>query len=1551
MVLNGSEIAIIGMSCRFPGARNIDQFWQNLCNGVESITFLSDSQLEVSGVDPVSHQDPSYVKAAAIVEAAEMFDAAFFGYSPREAEVMDPQHRLLLECAWEALEQAGYNCENYPGAIGVYAGARANTYLFNIYSNPELVRTLGAFQIGLGNDPGFLTTRISYKLNLKGPSYTIHTACSTALVAVHLACQSLLTGECSMALAGGIAINIPQKTGYLYQHGGIVSPDGHCRAFDANAQGTVFGSGAGLVLLKRLEDAVSDGDTILAVIKGSATNNDGALKASFTAPSVNGQAEVILEALANAEVDAATISYIETHGTGTAIGDPIEIRALTKAFRVSTESKNFCAIGSVKTNLGHLDAAAGIASLIKAVLALKNGMLPPSLHYREPNPQINFHDSPFYVNECLSSWNVSDFPRRAGVSSFGIGGTNAHIILEQAPLPTPSDTGRKWQLLLLSAKTGSALELATANLTEYLKICASAELADITYTLQVGRKNFPHKRLLVCCDRKDAINALESQLPGQVISAVQETGGQTVVFMFPGQGSQYVNMGLELYRTEAVFREQIDQCSQLLELQLGLDLRSLLYPSECDTAKAAQRLAQTEFAQPALFTIEYAIAQLWISWGVKPKAMLGHSVGEYVAACLSGVFSLEDALSLVCMRGKLMQSLPVGAMLAVNLPESKTCHLLNGSLSLAAVNGEAQSVIAGPLEDIASLQRQLESKGIECHSLATTRAFHSTMVDPIVRPFEELVSKTTLRPPQIPFISNVNGQWIEPAQAMDPSYWSRHLRQTVRFSNGIDEIMKEPGTILIEVGPGQSLGRITRHHWGHKDKRIILASLPGKDEKSCEQQFLMTNLGKLWLAGYQLDWTCFYQGQKRHRLHLPTYPFERKRYWIELKQPSGIGVVDQTVSQKKPDITDWIYLPSWKRSVLAKQEHSNAWNKKHAHWLLFADQCGLWRGIAERLQQMGHTVMAIIYGERFSKCNVTTYTINPRFRDDYNALIDELVSLGKAPDAVLHLWSITEDDRPASEITELEMVLDRGFYSLMFLMQALGDRGLASSIQIDVVSNNLHEIVGVEAVQPEKVLLLGMCKVIPREYMKVACRSIDILLPETTGQREKLIDWIITEIQVKANEAIVAYRGGHRWVQIFEPVKWEKANIDRRTLKTRGVYLITGGLGGVGLVIAEYLAKKYQARLILTGRSTLPARENWAQWLESHGQQDHISKRIRTIEKLEAMGTEILAFTADVANAQQMRDVFNESLCRFGEINGVIHAAGVAGGGLIQIKTPETVNSVIAPKAQGLIVLDELSKDLNLDFLVLFSSISALLGEFGQSDYCAANAFLDSFASRRDGTVKVSINWGTWKEVGMAVAALDDPTIPLEVKARFKQELALGMDNREALELFEMVLSRPGIAQVIVCTRDLQSVIESTNNFDQQRVFELIADIQPAGQMHARPNLHSDYVPPSSEMEKEIVEIWQQILGIEQIGVNDDFFELGGHSLLAARLVARLRENYHIDFPLGRFFEYPTIATLTMAVQILIEETEQREEQEILMLVEELSDEEVRAEIKKRKKR
>jgi phthiocerol/phenolphthiocerol synthesis type-I polyketide synthase E len=926
------DIAIVGMAGRFPGARDVGEYWDNLRAGVESITFFSHAELTASRIDPALLNRRDYVRAAPVLDDPSLFDAAFFGYTPYEAEIIDPQHRLFLECAWTALEHAGYDPGRNDRPVGVFGGSAINSYLL---FGGSLQRFADDYVLTLtGSDKDFLATRVSYKLNLTGPSMTVQTACSTSLVCVHLAKQSLLDGECDMALAGGVAVRVPHRAGHLHVDGGILSADGHCRPFDADASGTIFGSGAGVVVLKRLADAMADGDTVHAVIKGSAINNDGAAKANYSAPSVARQAAAIAEALADADADPATISYVETHGTGTRVGDPIEIAALTQAFGDS--KTGYCAIGSVKSNIGHLDAAAGVAGLIKTVLALRHGEIPASLHFRRPNPEIGFERTPFRVNDRLSPWSRGRLPRRAAVNALGVGGTNAHVILEEAPSQPASCPSRSAQLLLLSAKTATALTAATSSLAEHLVHCPDDELADVAYTLQVGRRPFGHRRAVLCRGRDAAVERLRTLSPHSAWTARCPADARKIVFIVPGQGTQRASMGIELYRTEPVFRAEIDRCAELFAPHLSADLRDILYPGD-------ERLDQTCFAQPALFTISCALAALWSSWGLKPAALLGHSIGELIAACLAGVFSLEDAVQVVAARGLLMQQLPAGAMLAVQLPEAELSRIIDGDLALAAVNGPSQSVVAGKPETVRELMRQCGKRSVATHLLPVSRAFHSAMMDPIVEPFLRHVRRVRLRPPAVPFVSNVTGTWIKPEEATDPEYWARQLRHTVRLAASFRTLAAMAEHCLLEVGPGQSLCNIARQQTC--SAVAALPSLLPPNDTRTELEGLMSTLGRLWLAGADIDWAGFAAGERRRRVPLPTYPFERQCFWI-----TPIGAAPSfAVGTPAPNVMPASAEPSQQR-LTAERETSMAGSAGQPRTATEAAVLSVWKAVLGDIQ-------------------------------------------------------------------------------------------------------------------------------------------------------------------------------------------------------------------------------------------------------------------------------------------------------------------------------------------------------------------------------------------------------------------------------------------------------------------------------------------------------------------------------------------------------------------------------------------------------------------------
>jgi acyl transferase domain-containing protein len=1498
-----NAVAIVGMAGRFPGAASVDEFWRNLRDGVESVVSFTDEELAAAGVDRETYSQPNYVRARAPLDDVELFDAALFGINPREAEMMDPQQRLFLECALEALESAGYDSQRYEGAIGIFGGANISTYLGILYSNPERIRSFGMYNTLLANDKDYLTTRVAYKLNLRGPAVTVQTACSTSLVAVHLACQSLLNGECDLALAGGVAINLPERSGYAYEPHGIGSPDGHCRAFDAQAQGTVGGSGVGLVVLRRLAAARADGDPILALIRGTAINNDGSLKLSFTAPSVKAQAQVVAEAQAVARIEPDTIGFVEAHGTGTSLGDPVEAGALIRAFQSRTARRGFCALGSVKTNIGHLDAAAGIAGLIKTVQSLRHGEIPPTLHFRAPNPQIDFASSPFFVNSSLIEWPSRDRPRRAGVTSLGIGGTNAHVVLEEAPPRRPTGAARAAQVLVLSANSADALERATDGAARYLREHADVSLADVAYTYQVGRRIWPYRRALVAHDPREAAEALEQRSP-RVASLVSEARERPVCFLFSGQGSQYPGMGLDLYRSEAVFREQVDLCAELLAGPLGLDLRRVLFAGAEGYGDDGNDLNSTALAQPALFTVEYALARMWMEWGVAPRAMLGHSIGEYVAACLAGVFSLEAALRLVVTRGRLMQGLPGGAMLAVPLSAVEIESRLRDGLALAAVNGPSLCVIAGPDMAVASLRGDLIARGIECRQLHTSHAFHSSAVEPILEEFTREVRRADPQAGKVPYISNVTGTWQTAAAATDPSYWAVHMRQSVLFGPGIELLLREPETVLLELGPGDSLAALARRHPDRRPEQMVLASMRHPRSRTADLDVALGALAHLWLAGVSLDWKGFHRDAYRQRLALPAYPFERRRYWVErglppLAAPSVSGALE-------PAAGAGLYAPEWTPSRRTARASADLGAAK-LRWLLLLDELGCGEDFARALEAAGQEVTRVRPGEAWSREEDGGFIVDSRQPNDYTRLAGELVSSGGFPDRLVHFCSLAEPGPSAPAALGGE---SPWFYDLLNLAKAFGGHSVAHPVEFAVITNGVQSVTGEEALDPGKAALLGPCKVIPQEYPDIGCRLIDISVPSPgTPARARLAENLLGELSPSGDTSVVALRGAFHWVQTFRRMEAEERAAAGDGLREGGVYLITGGMGRIGMELAADLARSRRAKLVLLGRSPLPLRQEWDVWLAAHGDGDSTSRRLQGLLALEQQGAEVMTLAVDVADIEGLRAAVAGARARFGTIHGVFHAAGSVEEGAfkpIQELEPQSCAALFRSKLGGLAALAEVFRAEPLDFIVAFSSISVVLGGLGYAAYAGANAAMDVLAhelSRRSRVPWIAVDWDAWRLGG------DEPETGTGMGAHVTD---LAMSSEAGITALKRILALGAGPQVTVSTSDLQARIDQWVGLAALR-----RAAKPDGEAarHARPGLTTPYLAPRNELEEVLVEIWQELLGIEPLGIQDNFFDLGGHSLLGIQLNARLRRTFEVDLPLRALFDSPTVAELAEVVE------------------------------------
>ena len=1328
-------IAVIGMACRVPGASNLQEFWANLRDGVESIRFFTSEEALAAGASPRAVADPQHVAAAPVLDNIEDFDAALFGMTKREAEILDPQHRVLLECAAAALDHAGYDPAQYPGEIGMYGGVGSGEYQwYHLLADKDLVARVGHMAIALANNTDYASTLVSYRLNLRGPSLSVSTACSTGLVAIHLACEAVRNGECDMALAGAASVELTQLHGYVYQEGSILSPDGHCRAFDADAKGTLWGSGGGVVLLKRLSDALADGDTVHAVILGSAINNDGSDKVGFSAPSVSGQAQVIRQAMGVAGVESGSIGYVEAHGTGTTVGDPIEIRALAMAFSDPVDSGGDCRIGTVKPNIGHLAAAAGVVGLIKTVLSLEHETVPPTLHFTRPNPTIDFENTPFRVVAAAEQWRRNTIARRAGVSSFGMGGTNAHAIVQEAPAVEYEKASGDPQVILLSAQTQRALEVMSAELAAELAANPDLVLDDVAHTLQVGRRQLAHRRALVAGDRMGAADVLRGSAPRRLMvgKAAQDP---PVVFMFPGQGTQYVGMAGELYEREPIVRDIIDSGAELLRPTLGLDIRDLLFADDENAEAAGKLLQETRFTQPALFLVEYALARLWMSWGVRPRAMLGHSLGEYVAACLAGVFDFADGLRIVAARASAMQSQPGGAMLAVQL-DQESLELAGTGLDLAAINAPSSCVVSGPTAAIDSYERALTEIGVPVTRLRTSHAFHSELMKPACAPLVAVLEQVDLNVPGLPVMSNLTGSWLTDEQAVDPAYWAEHLCSPVLFGPGLQAVLADTSSVLLEVGPGHALSGLARTQMPANTLDPV-STMSGRS--AGELDSWLTAAARLWTLGVGVDWSMAHSAPRR-RVPLPGHPLERQRFWIDSDAPVA-GAGPQTVAtnvEGQQSIDDWFWLPMWTETPRRGPGSDSA--APAGPWLVLRDPAGHVDAVIDLLRGRGDRVVTVDAGHAFSG-DADHFTVRPDAPEDFEQLLDATVP----PSAVLHAWALGANDRsePGVPADDAARQVSLAFSSLVWLAQALAGRGMPEALTLAVLTCGTQDVTGDDLRNPLSALVAGPVKVLPLEFPGLVARHIDVDVPTRAGAA------LLAEFGRADQVETVAYRNGRRWVPGVGPVALPAGDIERTALRTRGTYVITGGLGGVGMSVAIDLAHRAKARLVLVGRSEIPPRIDWAELIRAGGS---LARQLGGLLEIERVGGEILVIAADVTDPAEALRVKRLSEERFGAVHGIIHAAGIAGGTMVEAHSPGAAAAVLGPKVFGALAIAEAFRNVELDFLALFSSVTAVAGGLGQIDYCAANAFLDAMAHSTDRYPwpMVSVNWGAWLEVGMA---------------------------------------------------------------------------------------------------------------------------------------------------------------------------------------------------------
>ncbi|WIV98618.1 non-ribosomal peptide synthetase/type I polyketide synthase [Kinneretia aquatilis] len=1453
------SLAIIGMAGRFPQAETLDAFWQLLIEGREGIRRFSVEELRQAGVPEEEFSQPDYVPAGAVIEDVAGFDAAFFAMNPREAACTDPQQRLFLEVAWAALEHAGVDPQREPGRIGIFAGSSRNQYLVDhLLSQPE-AQLPGALQLVMGNDKDYIAGRSAYKLGLTGPAVNVQSACSTSLVAVHLAAQSVLNGECELALAGAASLTRLGTQGYVYTEGGIAAPDGHCRPFDAAAQGTVPGCGVAAVVLKRLDRALADGDVVHAVIRGSAINNDGRDKSSFTAPSVAGQAAVIAEALAVAGLEPQDIDFIEAHGTATALGDPIEVTALQQVYGAAGVPAGAVVLGSLKSNFGHMDACSGVAGLIKTVLALQHAALPPTLHYQRPNPNIDFAASAFRVSASAEPWPARGRPRRAAVSSFGVGGTNAHVVLEQAPAAAhDAETEAGAQLLVLSARSRSALQAQQAALLAHWNAHPELDAGAVAATLWHGRQQLRWRAALACTDAADARKRLAQPLP------VREAPAQrpALVFMFPGQGAQQLGMGRALAAQLPGFAAELQACNAVLQrLGWGRDLLALIWAEGADKARAEQLLAQTELTQPALFAIEWSLATVLRQLGLEPDAMIGHSLGEWVAAAQAGVFTRDQALEAVMWRGRLMAMQPTGRMLAVGLGEAAAEALLGPGLWLAAVNGPAQCSLSGEAAALEALAARLQAEGVACQWLATSHAYHSGLMQGALAPFGELLSHWQLQAPQRPFISNVSGDWIRAEDAQSVAYWQQQLLAPVRFHAGLQTVA--PGAaLLLELGPGRALSRMAGACWPDDASRLALPLQPKADASGSQGT---TEGWRQWLDAWAQAWTfglalpAALQPRARRKALLPSYPFEHQPHWVPPSRSAPAG-------GRRTELRDWCGLPSWQRLPAGPRVQPQAQPQaRPRRWYL------------AREQAQGQPWLPRAAGWR------SVQAPGPQSSAWSHWLEEWREQWRSAPGALVCAWGLAEPLTPWQEFLSLQQLL-RG---LAADVQALD---LAEPLPVQLLCRGSAAVLDGEALLPARAVWRGLVGTAATEWPQLALQLIDLGAEEPSeAQAERL--GLASTAAAALEPWWQAWRGQSRWVAAEFSGSVEQLP-SGFSLPSGSHVLISGGLGGMGLTFARALAGSVaDLRLTLLGRSPL-----------EQGPAAVVAQRREALRELQGLGAQLRYLALDVADAAALQALAQDCArpgAFGGPVNAILHAAGVAGGALLDQLDEAALDAVFAPKVQGSLNLLQAFDGPELAVMLMCSSLSPWAPGLGQAHYAAANAFQAALAQAWRGVARlVAVDWCAWSEVGMA--------------ARISGSLAQAGGHNEiqpaqAARLLPLLL---GSSEPLwmVSPQPLALVQQQTAVFNR----ELLQGKLPDAELQ---DLAAD--EGVSALSRRVSMLWQQLLGVAAPSQDADFFALGGHSLLATQLLAQLRRQLQLELPQNFVFEHPGFASMCAALEAL----------------------------------
>lgn len=1358
--LNEGCIAIVGMSGRFPCAPDVETLWRRIQDGHVALRNYTDDEVAESikaddkASIPYRLQElasGNWVPAGYYLEDIDKFDAGFFGYSPSDAELLDPQQRLFLEVAWAAIEDAGYVPDDVPDVVGVFGGAALSRYFFkNIYSHREIMYSPRDLTAGIGNEPDYITNRVAFKLNFQGPAVTVQTACSTSLVAVHQACQSLISGETDMCLAGGVLVTVPGG-GYLYREGSMSSPDGLVRSFDARAEGTVFSeAGVAIVCLKRLDDAVRDGDQIYSVILSSAVGNDGSRKVGYTAPGIEGQAKVIGEAVTLAGISPDTIGYMESHGTGTPLGDPVEIAALTQAWRTRTDRRQFCALGSIKPNVGHLATVAGVASLIKAALVTRTGRIPKLANFETPNPRIDFETTPFYVPKANQDWPQQRAPRRAAVSSFGIGGTNAHVILQEPPAPKPRAAQRGPFLLPLSARTQEALSRQTANLADWLEAHPTEDLRDVAFTLQHGRKPFAYRASVVGSSPQELAKQLRAV---RASDKILPDGGKTA-WMFSGQGAQYVAMARDLHGRLDTFTETLEHCLAILSKEHVGDLRSILFPAgEADVQQLSEQLAQTAIAQPALVAIEYALARQLQAFGFVASHYIGHSLGEYVAACLSGVFGLNAMLRLVALRGRLMQSMPKGSMLAVGLDREALEPYIGDGVGFAAENTPTTSVLSGPTPQIQALKARLDELGHASRLLVTSHAFHSSMMEPVVQEFEVAVRAARPSKPTHPFVSNLTGELITGEEAIDPKYWGRHLLNPVRFHQGLETLAEQGVQVFVEVGPGNTLATLARRTLsGRPTKVVVTETVRHPRISGNDLDFLLGAVGRLHCAGVPVEWIkcCPYDAPRR--VSLPTYSFERERHWL------NVGDEGVTDAAERLELSNWFAIPSWASGRRLRGLRPSAGFDQQVVVLLAPNGVRV-DSLAESLEAR-HARVVRFRPEGTGSSSPDSISVDFGSPADLEQAIGKVAGELSYGQQLVFVQIQTGTPDLVQSVSDIDSGVERHFFNPLALVQAVAATALANPPIILSVVSGAAAVLADDRVAPLASLTVGVHLCAGHEMPSLKTCVLDIGFEYDDAAPRDLCSALLFELEQLSNtsppqigwpDKVVAYRQGLRWTpdcsQLSVPASQEAR------IQPGGVYLVTGGLGGLGLEMAEWLAREGAGTIYLTSRRPFLERENFETWLSEHDPEEETSRRIVRIRTITTLGATVHTVEADGSDREVVAGLVQKVWARHGRLDGAIHAAGVAGGGVIQLKQRAQSQAVLCPKVHGADALCTALATVKPDFVLLFSSIFGYVGGTGQVDYCAGNAFLDTYAHYARNTLQLpvlSIAWGAFSDVGMA---------------------------------------------------------------------------------------------------------------------------------------------------------------------------------------------------------